>query len=337
MSSHSRRAFTLIELLVVIAIIAILIGLLLAAVQKVREAANRLKCTNNLKQLGLALHNHHDVYDRLPMGMDSPAAANPGVYGGSVCDTCGPLSLTTWAVDLFPFIEQDALFRQWNRSLGYGGPGYRPVNGPVLQAGISLYQCPSDTGGVYWTDQFTRSNYVACFSPDGGLIERGASYRVDNGFNTGANPSTGRRAAFNINVARSFSNITDGLSQTALLSEELTGPSGSPDIRGVWWMFQGCAYSHYERPNTRTGDYAINTANLGPPYYPAPTCLPNKAPCEPAAPFYSVQRFYARSRHPGGVNVALADGSVRFIRNSIDLATWQALGSIDGGEVLGDY
>jgi len=329
MRNPRRSAFTLIELLVVIAIIAILIGLLLPAVQKVREAAARIKCSNNMKQMGIALHSYHDANEKFPMGLDCPYARNPTIVGVDV----GPNYATTWVLDLFPYLEQDALFRLWNRPYGYGGV-LIASNDQVMKTFLPGLSCPSDGDRGYWKENYARSNYVACFSPDGGMVERNAPYRVDNSFNTAANPGGNRQAAFNINVTRRMADISDGTSNTVLVSETITGPDGSADIRGTWWNIQGMNFSAELTPNTKTPDQMNRKASQGPPAYESPICVPTKSPCA-AATDYSVQRFYARSRHTGGVQCVLGDGSVRFVRDSINLATWQAAASISGGEVLG--
>jgi prepilin-type processing-associated H-X9-DG protein len=137
-----------------------------------------------------------------------------------------------------------------------------------------------------------------------------------------------------VNVARRLLDIQDGTSNTVLLSETITGPEGSGDIRGTWWHLQGSQFSAERPPNTGTPDQMNRNAVYGPPYYGAPICVPTKSPCVGATD-YSMQRFYARSRHPGGVSAVLADGSVRFVTNGISAQTWQAAGSIAGGEVPG--
>jgi prepilin-type N-terminal cleavage/methylation domain-containing protein len=318
MPSHSRRrGFTLIELLVIIAIIGILIGLLLPAVQKVREAANRMKCGNNLKQIGLALHGYHDSYGTFPWGTNwntSTGARN------------------SWTSYLLPFIEQDALQRTINFNVGLAGTNWETVNGPAYRTHIKTYECPSDTVGQYIHDDGTlwaRSSYVGAFSPNGTMIDPNAGYSPDTcNTNASNNPSvgTGKIALFNFNVTRGIRDVTDGTSNTVAVSETITGADGSHDARGIWWYEWGAQYSHIRAPNSPLADEVWGGQ-----------CDSAKAPCTMTSPCWSTEKYVARSLHTGGVNAVLVDGSVHFFANNIDLATWQALGSINSGEVVGAY
>jgi prepilin-type N-terminal cleavage/methylation domain-containing protein/prepilin-type processing-associated H-X9-DG protein len=320
-----RHAFTLIELLVVIAIIAILIGLLLPAVQKIREAAARMKCSNNLKQLVLACHNYHDANDKLPMGSWAKNGDNRWETNTAT------QAIHNWTMYIWPYIEQDNLAKQYNWDVGFRGQNYSTVNGPVFKTVIKHYQCPSDNPGVFGqepgTEGFTRSNYVACHSPDGTLMEKGVT-KFDESCNNTNNPAT-KRALFNWNIKRGLMDASDGTSNTVALSEVISGPSGTADLRGLWWTDLGMGYTHLRTPNNPLPDKL-----LGSPY-----CNSSKpqAPCDGSAPCWSALTIAARSYHTGGVNVALTDGSVRFVRNNIDAQMWIALASIDGGEVLSDY
>lgn len=311
--NRAKQAFTLVELLVVIAIIGILIALLLPAVQAAREAARRSQCSNNLKQIGLAMQNYHDVNQALPIGEDFPVSTP------SYWQSYGSGPYNTWMERLFPYIEKGSI--PWNFSLGYSSPGWDPVNGPLMTTWINTYLCPSDNPDPIHgsTRDYARSNYAACFSPDGTMIEPNANYKIDNCNNDSAkNPST-RRALFNVNLARRFAEATDGLSNTAMVSEVIAGTEG--DVRGVWWYPWGMFYTHYRGPNTVVPDLLAAYCNN--------TVL---SPCSNSAACQSTINVSARSKHIGGAQVGRADGSVQFVSNNVDLLTWQSFGSMSGGE-----
>jgi prepilin-type N-terminal cleavage/methylation domain-containing protein/prepilin-type processing-associated H-X9-DG protein len=330
-----RAAFTLIELLVVIAIIAILIGLLLPAVQKVREAAARTQCMNNLKQLGLAYHNYHDTRQHFPPGYRTGVTpAYPAV----------PSFLLRWSAlaELTPFIEQDNLYRSLDLTIPlYSDPAgdVFPVNQPGVAHPVKLFLCPSDSGNQI-NPAFGPTNYVSCLGSG-----------VDTtGQLTGSR--TQSDGIFYNNSKTRFGDVTDGLSNTALMSEQILG-RGGPDLasptdpaqvdvryyygsvklhqpvsdafcqtfgnfsdfasdRGSRWAdgeVQYGLYDHHYPPNARAWDCVLIEFSF-------------KA---------------ARSNHSGGVNLLLADGSVHFVGDGINLTTWQGLGSRAGGEVLGDF
>jgi prepilin-type processing-associated H-X9-DG protein len=209
------------------------------------------------------------------------------------------------------------------------------VNGPAFSMTIPVYQCPSDKIGAhsslgadwgYGGAPWSLANYVGCFSPDGIFVEADAGYTYSNVRSTSAN-----YALFNFNVKRSIANVIDGTSNTVAVSEVISGPDGSTDIRGCWWDDYGVQYSHKNTPNSPIPDQVWSAA--------VPFCQSTpQAPCNYSGADWADEIYSARSKHSGGVNVLFVDGSVHFIGNGIDLATWQALGSINGGEVLsGDY
>ena len=320
---RSPCAFTLIELLVVIIIITVLIGLLLPAVMEVRAAANRVSCANNLKQIGLALHNYHDSDGKFP----------PGIQGWKPPRPYFENPRNTWLAFLLPWIEQQNLARRYNYQIGFGPPNSQEVNGPAFATVIKTYQCPADAGGSFADPAHdttgSRSNYVADFSPDWGWVENRAP--VNMTYQPGwaiPNPTT-KVALFNFNLQRRLADITDGTSNTIIVSELITGPEGSFDLRGVWWHEYGVWYDHHLPPNSPLPDEVEE--------HHCPTyCDARKAPIIGDTPAWKLANFATRSRHRGGVNALRADGSVHFVDNAIDLAVWQALASINGGDGVPD-
>ena len=297
--SRTRTAFTLIELLVVIAIIAILIALLVPAVQKVREAAARTQCSNNLHQWGIAFHGHHDANKRLPIGSQN----NPR---------------QTWVMYLWAYIDQSPLHTQNN----FAQPFYNPpgtirntMNGLCGQR-LILYNCPGDNNsrdqdapGTYYMR--TRGNYVVNW----GHITYGQ-----------APPTNGEAPFGHINGSRStprkttFNHFTDGTSNTLLMSEYLKPISQADnDWRGDIHNDDGVFRFHtVNTPNSSVPDVVNWAVNVGDPTMPVSTA--------------GSQHNAARSRHLGGVYVLLADGPVRFVYNSISLNNWRALGTMNGNE-----
>ena len=316
-----RSAFTLIELLVVIAIIAILIGLLVPAVQKVREAAARLQCANNLKQLGLAMHNYHDTTRKLPMAEDSKE-----VY------TC---CWGTWQVLILPYIEQDPPFKAYQN---WGGsdfvstdwPAPTPPNvnpKPRYSSTVNINSttgfryaictCPSDTPNTP-IGRITSHNYVINYG------NTNSAQRAFQGV-----PFLG--APFAPRKAFRLLDITDGTSNTLLMLEVVQGQRR--DLRGFTWWGPSAAGSTFFAPNTTAPDAMQYGPGDGTGYCdpapPNPPCIMN------SGAYPTIQS--ARSRHTGGVNVVLADGGVHFISNNINLQTWRNLGSSQDNQVVGDF
>jgi len=323
-SNQNSAGFTLVELLVVIAIIGILVALLLPAIQAAREAARRSQCINNLRQLGIGLHNYNSAMGTFPTGI---ACAKANLDSNS--------ERTMWTFAVFPYLEEGIVSDLYWNDVKKSGTGTGKDAGRKFP--IAVLNCPTDTGGFNLSYGFSRSNYVACFSADGTMVEPGDNVTYD-GCNNNAtmNPSvkSGARALFNMRVKREIGKVTDGTSHTVALSETITGPDGTNDSRGQWWFDWGCQYSHNRTPNSSLPDQVMGAVAGTAPYTSTTGyCNAGKAPCNGGSPCWTTQNYAARSLHPGGVVVVMADGSVQFISDSIDLLTWQALGSIHSGEV----
>jgi prepilin-type N-terminal cleavage/methylation domain-containing protein/prepilin-type processing-associated H-X9-DG protein len=299
-----KRAFTLVELLVVIAIIGVLIGLLLPAVQAARESARRLQCSNNLKQVGLAMHNYHDAYNALPIGW---------VNAGNAPDHTG-------LILLLPYLEQQNLVNLYDFTLRQ----YDPHNKVAIATQVDAYLCPSDdAAGRIMINLYSRSNVVLCWGST-------TLCRSCTG-SKGGPEDVVTDGAFQIDQSRSWREFSDGLSNTALASEELSGKEDGPyklDYRGGWTLVvHGSNYEHFDTPNSSSGDVM----------YPG-TCTPfTGMPCVPGVNgAYSTFHNAARSNHPGGVNVVFADGHVAFVPNEVSLFVWRAIGARDDGSTLGN-
>ena len=322
---RSRRGFTLIELLVVIAIIAVLIALLLPAVQSARGAARRMQCVNNLKQLGIAMHNYHGTLGTFPigrMGVNRPTG-DPGYFG----DASGGNHRCTWAWLMLPYMEQGTLYQSINFSLPYDNA----TQTTALLTEVSGYLCPSDPGAG------TVNAYAAGWKFYlGNYMVNWGNTHYDQAGVTSENPFLGplkdtvtfQGAPFALDKSFGIQTFTDGTSNTLLMSEVIIGqPNGTLaaniDHRGaVFNDDHNCAmFMAYTAPNSTTFDQVTSWCVY--PYVTNP-------PCNINAPAFNA----ARSFHPGGVNALLGDGRVQFFKNSISLPTWRALSTTIGNEVV---
>jgi prepilin-type N-terminal cleavage/methylation domain-containing protein/prepilin-type processing-associated H-X9-DG protein len=335
-----RRGFTLIELLVVIAIIAILIGLLLPAVQKIREAAARVKCSNAMKNIGLALHGYHDANGGFPPGYQKTAAKS---------------DRATWIIMILPFIEQGNLFNMYDPANSVGGA---TDNNNLNNTNVSFLQCPSapqygpkiypvyPPGSSVVVAPYAMGNYVANegLGPDtccGNLptitSNPNPSLYLGAGFSSAAgNPAGVFLLQLQGGKGLSIPAISDGTSNTMMVSEVINNkgdPSntkyavgGTEDWRGNLTYDENCLFHWNYTPNSSNPDWLRNTLCTSSPV----------APCVPMGTSYVDHKIIVtpRSFHSGGVQVGMCDGSVRFVTNNITLATWQAMGSPAGGEVL---
>jgi prepilin-type N-terminal cleavage/methylation domain-containing protein/prepilin-type processing-associated H-X9-DG protein len=345
---RSCRGFTLIELLVVIAIIAVLIALLLPAVQSAREAARRVQCVNNLKQIGLGLLNYEQAIGSFPMGSSANLfSINPNVYAG-------PHGLSAHA-QMLPYLELTALYNSINMCFGVaaGQVPTGPINSTAYGTKVALFMCPSDPNAqlLVGIEPVAPCDYSCCF----GTTTTPSTVQV----------MTGSTGLFTWWRSYRIQNCTDGTSNTIAFAETLVGDgstanfSASSGIFGIalgpaevldasanWPAVQAglqlcnAAYNSRSTANLSNGggsrwmkggaaDTLFNTVvTPNSQVYPWSTCTdwPSSA--------HEIEFSRAGSSHPGGVNALFADGSVHFAKDSINQATWWALGTKANGEAI---
>jgi prepilin-type N-terminal cleavage/methylation domain-containing protein/prepilin-type processing-associated H-X9-DG protein len=309
-SRPKRAAFTLVELLVVIAIIGILVALLLPAVQSAREAARHSSCTNNLRQESLAMHNYESAKKTLP----------PGLH-----ECCWG----TWQVAILPYLEETALRAGY---VNLGGPRgslwyYDGPNAEVVSKRITVATCPSDkiSSPFVYGAAMTKHNYVVNYGPTGlqntlyEVVPQGGwdQVAVLNGVKYDGAPFESRKAI-------KLSQISDGTSKTLLMSELLQGEN--TDIRGLIWWGDGAGFSTYLAPNSSLPDVSVFASYCDVTENDLRPCVQQTRK--------NPEMYGARSKHPGGVNVAMCDGSVRFVSDAIELSVWRALSTTHGGEII---
>jgi prepilin-type N-terminal cleavage/methylation domain-containing protein/prepilin-type processing-associated H-X9-DG protein len=323
-AARPQPGFTLIELLVVIAIIAVLIGLLVPAVQKVREAASRTQCQSNLRQIAIAMHNYHDAYKKLPPQVAKNA--NVCCYG-------------TWQMEILPYVELGNLL---NMYVNYGnvlGTNQRYDSGQnilVTSTRLTLFTCPSDTPTYFKSSSYNGTSYP--LQSHNYLVNLGnIDYAQGRDGLLPDQPAglTFRGAPFSRTKQYRLTDISDGTSSTLMLAEILQGQRSptAGDYRGNTWWAEGSGFTTYRTPNSTSPDFISQNcvdASVNPLNGPCQSVASNTGDA-------NIEVFAARSRHTGGVNVVMCDSSVHFITNSIDWNVWQALGTAQGGEVVGDY
>ncbi len=333
----SSRGFTLIELLVAIAIIAALIGILLPAVQAAREAARRMQCSNNMKQIGLAMHQYHSTYDCFPPTGSVDFSGNSTGTGRVPQTASIHLRLTN-------YLEQRAVYDAYNFLVGDVFQGVAvAANTTVMSTSIPGYLCPSDpnpgstanlAGG--YNVPVTMVNYAV----NGGVNRWNFGGRTNGtAWWLGGHPDYGT-------VVR-IASVTDGTSQTSAFGEWVKGRSGlnAPGPNLVYAMAgytnggpvadnRICQSASSPLWDFKGEYWTLQDSGRGGPYYHVMT--PNQNACSVSAAFGNVDSFIGvSSMHPGGANVLRLDGSVRFMGSGIDLSTWNAMGTRAFGEVIG--
>ncbi|HVJ86759.1 MAG TPA: DUF1559 domain-containing protein [Caulifigura sp.] len=305
MSRSSRRGFTLIELLVVIAIIAILIALLLPAVQQAREAARRASCKNNMRQMGLALHNYHDTYNTLPPGWISvdPVTRRQSAHVG--------LNGAGWGIMILPMIEQGPLYNTYNANVVLEDP----LNQKFRETPLSMFQCPSDPQPtLFEIGEEHDPSHLICKLGTANMIASFGSISIDDCENAAgtapvlANGQCKGDGAFYHNSRVRIADFTDGTSNTMIVGERKTDPAQR------WFSTWSGRVSEAEESCQRV---------LGSLDHP---------PNDPHRHFDDFS-----SHHVGGAHFTLGDGHTRFVSDNIDKAVYQSLGTISGGERVGDF
>lgn len=332
-AGDAARGFTLVELLVVITIIGVLISLLLPAVQAAREAARRMQCINNAKQIALACHLYHDANGRLPLGYAWEAHKKNAAGGAGGVEGNWP-----WLIKVFDFMDLSAVTAELNWSYGYnkqGGVGAAtPVPSKVyavLGTQIRSLQCPSDatvlknfvdtTAATLPPEGLARGSYAGNF---------GQSHPSDfkngpGGDSAGMETENHVEGPWAYNSGMNFTQIRDGTSNTLLLSELI--PGGELSIRGAWWYHEGPVFLQEYTPNSMASDK--ERTNRCSPEDKLDGAL---APCDDGSLGKNALKVIrtARSCHPGGVVVGMCDGSSRFIGDSVTIGVWRAMGTPNG-------
>jgi len=313
----------------------VLIALLLPAVQAAREAARRAQCVNNLKQMGLAIHNYHDVNNGLPPGRIWSGVGWSSIFSGQ--------QNTPWFVLMLPMFEQGVLGNAFNYQIGSEGVKVGPypqgifMNSTVANTKLGVFQCPSDRSITYYinpayggpitlTLPYTKGNYAASWGNTGWAQNLSGTYTTQY-----------MQSPFGHKMSLNLASVTDGTSNTVFLGEVLQG--AQYDVRGMMWSTVPGGSNFMSRFTPNAYKDALNAVSGGDFLNNAPTlfCTPEPVMGLNCFPNASDEDAFAgaRSRHSGGINVTMGDGSVKFVKNSVNPAVWLGLNTIAGGEVIG--
>ncbi len=307
---HVRRAFTLIELLVVIAIIAVLIALLLPAVQAAREAARRAQCINNLKQMSLGVHNYVDAYNRLPIGQ----SASLGSKGYAI--------LISWSINLLPYMEQTAAYNAWNCSYSFS----ETPNTTVCQMGVGTYHCPSSPTAVVETYATpTGLSYSIAGLASGATFRAGVvDYCVSANVYVPPTILGGMIDYYVTQPGAPLSVVTDGLSNTMMFGEVTGGPNG--------FLAKGVIDPAYQSAYAMGHLGGLNRLSLRTYTYDGKVMFGGNCVINCNSEGGNLYSF-----HPGGANMAMGDGSVRFLKQTVAATTvFKLIGCNDGNIVSAD-
>ncbi|WP_339727318.1 DUF1559 domain-containing protein [uncultured Gimesia sp.] len=313
-----KRGFTLIELLVVIAIIAILIALLLPAVQQAREAARRSQCKNNLKQIGLALHNYHDNFRAFPPG-DVRRTYGSGVQSWVT-------SQLGWIPRILPFLDQAPLYNQINFEMEHGVSA--APNSNLRREKLTVVRCPSDSSRQP-DGNYGPTNYMAC---------RGLGVTADARTTTATGSTTDINSVFMMNGIVRIRDLEDGTTNTMMVSESFASAPMCSEVPSSNSCSAVCGTVYGGNTTGAQQGYSWMWAQQYQSHYYCTIYTPNsKIPDCGAGSSSTNALLSARSKHVGGVHTLLGDGSVRFASENVDLTIWRNLGNYNDGNVLGEW
>ena len=334
---RQRCGFTLVELLVVIAIIAILVALLLPAVQAAREAARRSQCLNNLKQAGIALHNYHTTHQVFPPATVKRFNSSPHHSWSNQL---------SWLARILPYMEQEQMFDvidfEWERTAQHIAPHSVPPNDLIKRTVVPIYRCPSDSS--FNRDPYEPGHIMASQAPTNYVACIGMSDQTTTG-----NSAVDTGGVLYVNSFTRVAHIVDGTSNTMVASECQIVEPISFASGGNTGRYNQCLTSYIGDYDT-SGTIGVGTIGGPRPFrcyswfiaedahsFTYSTRMSPNSPHNDCRHYSTYGRYAARSRHPGGAHILLADAAARFVSESIDMLTWRDLGQRNDENPLGPY